>query len=69
MNRPIALMLALLIVAPALAQDPSKIVYYTGKQIEADIRKAPANEIGESEINLIERTNPEWVDLYPSFTA
>ena len=33
-----------------------KVVYYSGQQIENDIRKAPANEIGESEINLIERT-------------
>lgn len=56
MIRPIAVILALLVVTPVLAQDPSKIVYYTGHQIEADIRKAPANEIGESEINLIERT-------------
>lgn len=56
MIRPIAVILALLVVTPVLAQDPSKLVYYTGKQIEADIRKAPANEIGESEINLIERT-------------
>jgi quercetin dioxygenase-like cupin family protein len=56
MIRPIAVVLALLVSAPVLAQDASKIVYYTGKQIETDIRKAPANEIGESEINLIERT-------------
>jgi len=56
MIRPIAVILALIVAAPVLAQDPSKLVYYTGKQIETDIRKAPANEIGESEINLIERT-------------
>jgi mannose-6-phosphate isomerase-like protein (cupin superfamily) len=56
MIRLIAVILALLGAAPVLAQDASKIVYYTGKQIETDIRKAPANEIGESEINLIERT-------------
>ena len=56
MIRPIAIVLALLVAAPVLAQDPSKLVYYTAKQIETDIRKAPANEIGESEINLIERT-------------
>jgi mannose-6-phosphate isomerase-like protein (cupin superfamily) len=37
-------------------QDSSKIVYYTGQQIETDIRKATANNMGESEINLIERT-------------
>lgn len=47
---------AVLIASSAVAQDPSKIVYYTRQQIENDIRKAPANEIGESEINLIERT-------------
>jgi mannose-6-phosphate isomerase-like protein (cupin superfamily) len=56
MIRPAAVILALLVTAPVLAQDSSKIVYYTGKQIETNIRKAPANEIGESEINLIERT-------------
>ena len=48
--------LAVLFATAGMAQEPSKIVYYTGQQIEADIRKAPANEIGESEINLIERT-------------
>ena len=48
--------LAVLLAAPAIAQDSSKVVYYTGQQVEADIRKAPANDIGESEINLIERT-------------
>jgi len=42
--------------ASAMAQDPSQIVYFSGQQIQTDIRKAPANEIGESEINLIERT-------------
>ncbi len=56
MIRPAAVIFTVVLGATALAQDTSKIVYYTGKQIEADIRKAPANEIGESEINLIERT-------------
>ena len=56
MIRPIALLFAAFCVMPARAQDPSKLIYFTGKQIQADIRKAPANEIGESEINLIERT-------------
>jgi mannose-6-phosphate isomerase-like protein (cupin superfamily) len=51
-----------LISLPLAAQDSSKsadtskIIYYSGQQIETDIRKAPANDIGESEINLIERT-------------
>lgn len=56
MIRSAAVIFTLFLAATALAQDSSKIVYYTGHQIEADIRKAPANEIGESEINLIERT-------------
>jgi len=56
MIRPAAVIFTVVLAATALAQDTSKIVYYTGKQIETDIRKAPANEIGESEINLIERT-------------
>jgi mannose-6-phosphate isomerase-like protein (cupin superfamily) len=55
MIRP-AVIFTVFVAATTLAQDPSKIVYYTGKQIQTDIRKAPANEIGESEINLIERT-------------
>ena len=56
MIRSAAVIFTVLFAATALAQDPSKLVYYTGKQIETDIRKVPANEIGESEINLIERT-------------
>jgi mannose-6-phosphate isomerase-like protein (cupin superfamily) len=61
MNKLIALALIVLAIAagaafPAAAQDASKVVYYSGKQVETDIRKAPANEIGESEINLIPRT-------------
>jgi mannose-6-phosphate isomerase-like protein (cupin superfamily) len=56
MLRLLTATLAIVFAAPAMAQDPSKIVYYTGQQIDTDIRKAPANEIGESEINLIERT-------------
>ncbi|HEY7352477.1 MAG TPA: hypothetical protein VH596_06880 [Terriglobales bacterium] len=39
-----------------VAQHTANVVYYSGNQVEADIRKAPANNIGESEINLIERT-------------
>ena len=47
---------ALLVVVPAAAQDTAKVVFVPAKKIESDIRKAPANNIGESEINLIERT-------------
>jgi mannose-6-phosphate isomerase-like protein (cupin superfamily) len=45
----------LLVAVAAVAQDASKLVFVPGKQIETDIRKAPANN-GEQEINLIERT-------------
>jgi mannose-6-phosphate isomerase-like protein (cupin superfamily) len=37
------------------AQEAAKLVFVPGKQIEEDIRKARAN-MGEQEINLIERT-------------
>jgi mannose-6-phosphate isomerase-like protein (cupin superfamily) len=50
------LSLALLLALPAAAQDAAKVVFVPAKQIDADIHKAPANEMGESEINLIERT-------------
>jgi mannose-6-phosphate isomerase-like protein (cupin superfamily) len=36
------------------AQDSNKIVYHSAPQMMADLDKAPANDIGESEINLIE---------------
>jgi len=50
------LVLALLFVLPVAAQDAAKVVFVPANQIESDIRKAPANSIGESEINLIEHT-------------
>jgi len=56
MLRLLTAIFTIILAASAMAQDPSKIVYYTGQQIDTDIRNAPANEIGESEINLIERT-------------
>jgi mannose-6-phosphate isomerase-like protein (cupin superfamily) len=45
----------LLAAVAAMGQVAAKLVYVPGKQIEEDIRKAPANN-GEQEINLIERT-------------
>ena len=47
-------LLVTIVAIPAAAQDSSKIVYYTAQQMKADLDKAPANDIGESEINLIE---------------
>lgn len=53
--------LRLLALAAALslglsAQDSSKVVYFPAKQMDVDLHKLPLNNIGESEINLIERT-------------
>jgi mannose-6-phosphate isomerase-like protein (cupin superfamily) len=45
----------LLAAVAAVGQDAAKLVFVPGKQIEGDIRKARAN-MGEQEINLIERT-------------
>jgi mannose-6-phosphate isomerase-like protein (cupin superfamily) len=56
MRRMRVLAFALLLGLPAAAQDAAKVVFVPAKHIEADIHKAPANGMGESEINLIERT-------------
>jgi mannose-6-phosphate isomerase-like protein (cupin superfamily) len=51
------LQLTMLAVSIAvLAQDTSKVVYFSSKKMDADLHKLPLNQIGESEINLIERT-------------
>src|SRR5215813_12778438 len=47
--------LAILVFA-AWGQDSSKVVYFSAKQMDSDLHKLPLNKIGESEINLIERT-------------
>jgi len=55
--RPIQILAILTVLAsPVSAQDPTKIVYFPAKQMDVDLHKLPLNEIGESEINLIERT-------------
>ena len=43
-------------ILPTSAEERQKVVYFSAQQMENDIRQAPANSIGESEINLIERT-------------
>ncbi len=40
----------------ASAQDAGKVVFASARQMDADLHKLPLNEIGESEINLIERS-------------
>jgi mannose-6-phosphate isomerase-like protein (cupin superfamily) len=61
MRRIEALTFALFAALAAMAQESPKLVFVPGKQIEAEIRKAPAN-MGEQEINLIERT-PEHAGI------
>jgi len=50
------LIAVILLSLPTLAQDAAKVVYFSGKQMNADLHKLPLNNIGESEINLVERT-------------
>ena len=50
------LIAAILLSLPGLAQDAAKVVYFPAKQMDIDLHKLPLNNIGESEINLIERT-------------
>jgi len=45
-----------LLAVPAIAQDTSKVVFFPATQMDIDLHKLPLNEIGESEINLVERT-------------
>jgi quercetin dioxygenase-like cupin family protein len=49
-------LLVMVLALPVAAQGPAKVVFVRAKQMDADLHKLPLNEIGESEINLIERT-------------
>ncbi len=60
--------ISLLLTLPTAAQDASKVVFVPANQIESQIRKAPANAIGESEIDLIEHT-PEHAAILLRRTA
>ena|SRR6266513_1175253 len=60
--------ISLLLTLPTGAQDASKVVFVPANQIESQIRKAPANAIGESEIDLIEHT-PEHAAILLRRTA
>jgi len=50
------LIAVILLSVPTLAQESAKVVYVPAKQMDIDLHKLPLNNIGESEINLIERT-------------
>jgi mannose-6-phosphate isomerase-like protein (cupin superfamily) len=49
-------LLIVIVTISAAAQDSTNVVYFPAKQMDADLHKLPLNNIGESEINLIERT-------------
>lgn len=51
-----ALALVVLFAVTVGAQAARELVYVPQKDVEERIRKAPANSIGEQELNLIERT-------------
>ena len=55
MRNVVSLAGLLLCAVTTLGQEAPKLVFVPGKQIEEDIRKARTN-MGEQEINLIERT-------------
>jgi len=54
MTKFAVLAVAILVTLPLSAQDSSKVVYYSAQQMKAELAKVPANDIGESEINLFE---------------
>jgi len=56
MIRTMLFVATLLCLRPA-APDGAKVVYFPGAQMDAQLHKLPLNDIGESEINLIERTS------------
>jgi len=56
MRKVSVLVFAVLLVFPVAAQDGAKVVYFSGKQMDADLYKLPLNNIGEAEIDLIEHT-------------
>lgn len=47
---------ALVLAMSVTAQDSGKVVFMSAQQMQANLHALPLNDIGESEINLIERT-------------
>jgi mannose-6-phosphate isomerase-like protein (cupin superfamily) len=78
MSKLVWLAIATLVALPLFAQDTPKTVFYSAQQMKADLDKAPANDIGESEINLTEhipdrhaaillrRTKPGMAEVHTS---
>jgi len=52
----VVLPVAILGMLPTSAQESKKVVFFSAQQMANDIRKAPAGSMGDSAINLIERT-------------
>ena len=68
MKNPAWFPILLIFTFSASAQDASKVVYFSAKQMDMDLHKLTLNQIGESEINLIERT-PEHAAILLRRTA
>lgn len=47
---------ALVLTTSGAAQDSGKVVFMSAKQMQVNLHALPLNQIGESEINLIERS-------------
>lgn len=60
--KTISFLVLFTLTASLSAQDASKVIYFSARQMDSDLHKLPLNDIGESEINLIERT-PEHAGI------
>src|SRR5215470_9833128 len=68
MSKTRIFILLIFLSVPSAPQDGTKTVYFPAKQMDVDLHKLPLNNIGESEINLIERT-PEHAAILLRRTA
>ena len=65
--KTISFLVLFTLTASLSGQDASKVIYFSARQMDSDLHKLPLNDIGESEINLIERT-PEHAGILVSRT-
>src|SRR5215510_4386188 len=68
MKKTVLLLTLLTLAFSTWAQDSSKVVYFSARKMDVDLHKLPLNQIGESEINLVERT-PEHAAILLRRTA
>jgi mannose-6-phosphate isomerase-like protein (cupin superfamily) len=68
MKKTVLLLTFLTLAFSTWAQDSSKVVYFSARKMDVVLHKLPLNQIGESEINLVERT-PEHAAILLRRTA